>query len=1592
MENQAAVRGKRQKAARHHKTIKDMETTTGSFLSAISTDIESDPAAVRELCQHNFQLDSHLEALEISLEKYTDLINGYEIKGSDDQEFKENQTEWIEQMDEFIRVTNINLVSLKFLQMECQKKDPQPAATAMAAGTTATIMDDDKLDRLLSEMVSMNQSNQSIMTNLTNSQSNASNKTGNTVKLPKLELFTFDGDVMKFKEFQDMFTATVHANKSLSDVEKLSYLKTHVKGKALECISGLALSNSNYKVAWDLLMDRFGKDHVVINARYLALVDLEKPSSRPESLRKFLNDVEANIRSLGALHEDMSQALFIPLITSKLPKSVMSQLELKKGTTTKWTVRSLREAMNHYVDAMEAAEAATTGGNERQRDRTYNPTTHVAHSMAANTIKMERKCIYCGQSHFADECTRYTDAETRKDQLNGRCFICLKSGHSARACERTKPCYYCKRTTHHCSICPEKFGTGNVSSPIQTTMGVAISDHKKTVLQTAATEVSNESGTKECHARILFDTGATRSFITESLCHKLQCNKIGEDTISVSSFGNEKRKIETMPRVNLRIEQPEQAKPHHYIPHHCIIKPGSNTTKIRIVYDASAKTKSNNKSLNDCLERGPLLLPDLCGMLVRFRMEPIAITSDVEKAFLQVGLNMTDRDVTRFLWVKNIELPPTPDNVEVLRFARVPFGVISSPYLLSATIEHHLAKQGTEVADSILRNTYVDNVLGGVDSVDNAITYYQEAKEMFNSASMNLREWASNSDDFLQALPDEDKTKSENVKVLGMEWNTVTDTINVPSNNADTKSVKTKRQLLSVIASFYDPMGYFSPVVLKAKSLLQRVWKLDISWDDDLPEEITSQWVKIAAEMTEASATEIPRGAMSWTPNSQYELHVFCDASKEGYGTVAYLREIGGSVNVIFSKTRVAPVKELSIPRLELLAVLLGSRVATFLEKELPVKLENTYLWSDSKCVLGWLNNSNGKLPKFVARRVQEIRSHKLKFLYVGSSQNPADLASRGAGVADLNRGAWWNGPSWLAGETEWPASHEPIEATPVTANFVQGEGPDGSPAGIDPERFTSFGKLVRVTAYVQKFIDKIHKKSVGTTISRDEYQRAESKWIQFTQQQHYNDEFEALKKQKSTDLINKLGLFVDEMGLLRCKGRMENAIDSQSKCPILLPGKDQLAELIIMNYHKMLLHSGTNHTLNESRKRFWITRGRETVKTVLKKCLTCKRHEGGPFRMPKLAPLPKERLMESLPFEFTGVDYFGPLNYKSNEGTMKCWVVLFTCFTTRAVHLELVTEMSTDAFLMSFRRFIARRGVPVKIVSDNAQQFKLADQTLNKLWDSVQTDQNVQNYLSSNGIEWKFITQLSPWMGGLYERMVQVTKRCLRKCIGRKLLSLMDLITLLAEVEGVINSRPLTYASEELNGLVITPARLLNVNACLGIPQTTIDVTDPDFAISVSSAEFMLQKLGQQTNQLDMFWKQWREEYLTSLRERGDSGLKQQRTLSKESPSVGSIVLIKEQLQPRSTWPLGKITELHFNQDKQPTSATVRLTAGKSIVRPLCLLFPIECTTLETPAEQPAEPTAASNTSVPASDRPVRAAAVRSRQTLQTMINTNSV
>ena len=265
----------------------------------------------------------------------------------------------------------------------------------------------------------------------------------------------------------------------------------------------------------------------------------------------------------------------------------------------------------------------------------------------------------------------------------------------------------------------------------------------------------------------------------------------------------------------------------HYLPHHPVITPTKSTTKVRIVYDALAKGKKGDKSLNECLYKGPNLLPDLCGILFRFRTQPIAIFSDIEKAFLQIGIRETDRDVTRFFWFKDSSnLRVTESNLDTYRFCRVPFGVVCSPFLLGGTIKFHLRKTGTPVALEINNNIYVDNVSLGANSVDEAYKIYLESKEIFRKASMNLREWVSNSFEFLDLLPKNEVVKGESVKVFGIHWNRVEDYLQI--NGVDFFNLKippTKREVLRIIARIFDPLGLVTPVTYYGKLFLQDLWK-----------------------------------------------------------------------------------------------------------------------------------------------------------------------------------------------------------------------------------------------------------------------------------------------------------------------------------------------------------------------------------------------------------------------------------------------------------------------------------------------------------------------------------------------------------------------------------------------------------------------------------------------------------------------------------------------------------------------------------------------------------------------------------------------
>ena len=1038
--------------------------------------------------------------------------------------------------------------------------------------------------------------------------------------------------------------------------------------------------------------------------------------------------------------------------------------------------------------------------------------------------------------------------------------------------------------------------------------------------------------------------------------------------------------IETVPDTTVR---PDRC---HYVPHHPVVTPGKETTKLRIVYDASAKSSPSNSSLNQCMYRGPVNLQNLCGMLLRFRINRIALLADIEKAFLQVALQEQDRDVTRFLWLREPLKPPSKENTIMLRFCRVPFGVISSPFLLAATIKHHLSSSRSQYADLILRDIYVDNIVTGVNSLKEAKSFYRAAKSLFRGAHMNLREWFSNSPDFDGFVEDLDKPRKDAVKVLGVVWDRRTDGLTI--NEPDLRFIRecvSKRQVMQAVGMLYDPVGWFSPTVLQAKCLLQKLWSTNLSWDSELSDHEKTQWRDLAKDLQGISQIVIPR-YVHHSVDSDCFLACFCDASKLAYGTAVYLVSHHES-HLLFSKTRVAPRKQLSIPRLELLAVVIGTRAIQYVGKELHIPITAKYVWTDSLCVLRWLASSRN-LTTFVANRVKELRSHNdLTFRYVRTQDNPADIASRGSTTSELrNSQLWWHGPRWLLDPTEqWPDEREQI--TPDTLRDIESEYKQQvlfetslaalefipQPLGIDHKDYSNLWRLLRVTAFCLQFISACRGQANVFTSNDHWLNKASSRWILYVQHMYYRD--------VNADTIKHLGVKCDELGILRCHGRLQNAdLPYGTKFPILLPPKDHFTALVILDCHRKLFHVGVSHTLSQVRHTYWIPQGRATVRRILKTCVTCRKHETGPYAMPPMAPLPQFRLQRSDPFTYTGLDCLGPLYIKDRAtDRTKVWLCLFTCLSTRAILLEVIVDMTAAQFLLCLRRFIALRGRPLQIISDNAPQFKLVNKVIDKAWNNVTAHESVIDYVAKEKIDWRYIPEFSPWMGGYYERMVGMVKRCLRKSLGKLALTLMQLQTIVKEIEAVVNTRPLTYVDDDVNHITtLTPAHLLGMSSNVGVPELDTEDGDVDYG-RLTSREALIARWKTSQSHLNQFWKLWQEEYLLSLRETHRIKLKQPRITSHLAPTVNSVVIIRDNanVNSRGSWKLGRITKVFESADGQQRSAKVQLSSGKLITRPLTMLYPLECGEMSSliDSTNDASVVTTQNTKRTEADRPTRRA-----------------
>ena len=952
-----------------------------------------------------------------------------------------------------------------------------------------------------------------------------------------------------------------------------------------------------------------------------------------------------------------------------------------------------------------------------------------------------------------------------------------------------------------------------------------------------------------------------------------------------------------------------------YLPHHGVVRQDKSTTKLRIVFDASAKSNNEN-SLNDCLLEGPSLYPDIIGIILRFRLHPFALIGDVEKAFLQISLDERDRDFTRFYWfdeqLSSNSWPTVREST--YRFTRVPFGIKSSPFLLNATINHHINKYSEvyPTTTKYLRTSiYVDDFITSVPTNEDLGTTINETKLIFQEMKMKMHKWNSNA-------KINDASDISTVKVLGIHWNTKTDSLGVKFEV--TTNIRTKRHLASVVCGFYDPVGLFSPFTLKFKLLLQKCWQLKCDWDDPLPVDYINEASKLASECSEVNEMSIQRYLQfSLEDQCIVQLHGFGDASPNAYGSAVYLfcrTSTSTAVNLVASKSRLASPKSMSLPRLELMAAVINARLLKKICDEMPfIKNLEVYAWSDSKVALCWIQGTGRDYKQFVHNRTSEIRRlvKVENWRYINSKDNPADFLTKSfKAKAWLHSDLWWHGPQALHDNNK--VHDVPKEETVILqadkelkSSFKQLTISISKPI-IDITRFSQFNRLLHTMCYVFKVFHRLK----TPDFSAHDLQQAKVYLIKLCQQQQFPEEYSTLMASKVVSNSSRLFLlqpFLDDKFLIRVRGRIgESELPYDTRHPIILSNKCHFTHLIIRHFHLDSFHSGVSHLTNQLRQTYWILKCRQTVKSVIHQCIKCRGFKAKQC-CERFAPLPPDRVTASQfrAFECTGVDYFGPI-IMTKDNT-KLYVLLLTCLKVRAVHLELTTSLDTSNFIKAFKRFVSRRGVPTVIRSDNAKTFKCASSIL----------------CGKYNIQWLFNVERAPWTGGVWERLVRSVKTSLRVVLKQCSASYTDLETTLCQIESIINSRPITYSTG--NEEEILP--LCPINFLL-MPNSN----RPDVMNVEATRDMILTCIADNSKIMKLFWKRWKEQYLIMLNENRSRS-------SGNELKEGSIAILNEGTK-REYWPLVKVVEVRKGRDGIVRSVKI-LCRNKLLCRPIKLLYDLE-------------------------------------------------
>lgn len=1009
-------------------------------------------------------------------------------------------------------------------------------------------------------------------------------------------------------------------------------------------------------------------------------------------------------------------------------------------------------------------------------------------------------------------------------------------------------------------------------------------------------------------------------------------------------------------------EMKEYKGPVNYVNHMPVYKPGSSSSPIRMVVNSSLSY--NGKSFNDILMKGPNCLQDIYGIQLRFRKHKFALVCDIKKFYHTVHTTVTEKHLRRLVWRgMNLNEEPATYGFAKVTFGDRPAGAICSVALKETAETYKYIDQ--DAAEKIQDDSYCDDVVTGDETRERINELKESIPEITSKGGFEIKGFVTNGDQSAESRAL--LGTGEMGRVLGISWDPGDDEFSVAVRINLSKKYKgnrvdpdltyeeipkvleikvTRRILLGIVNSCYDVYGFLAPLLIQLKIALRNLFskELNLSWDDPINEVTKEKWVKMLQLLKGAEIMRFPRRIKPDCTVGDPILVMCNDGSKDAMCCTAHVRwqlENGEfECRLLAAKSRVTPLRTMSIPRTEMQSAVMSVRLSKAIQHHMAMKFESVVHIVDSTCTLATLHKDTVGLKEFMGPRVAEcLETTKPKdWNHVPSAENISDLATRcNATLEDISpESAWMKGPSWMRKpREEWPTSQDYsgakipdedlIRVVQVSCVTIE--------ALIDGDHFKrlkgrTYNLLLRVVAIILKvFKDK----SFGIEkLSAEDLKAAEDHCLK--------ESMKLTKKEMDSGKLKSIRPRIDDDGVIVLGSRAEEGFKAHygnERFPILTY-KDPFSHLWMKHVHSED-HSGITRTVAKSRRKYWIVRGRRLAEQIRSSCYRCRLLDKL-MAMQQMAPLPSSRLAMSPPFHMTSMDLFGPIEIKDTvkqRTRKKVWGVIFDCAATRALHLDLTEDYSTDAILQTIRRFVAIRGCPTEIQSDQGSQLIAAAKDIADLvrdwdWNCVST------WATNQKIKWTVVPAEGQHQNGLSESLIKSVKRSIKLRVGPHTCTFGELQMIMFEIANIINSRPIgiTTGCDPEDPKPLTPNDLLLGRSTGEVPQGPFDSNK-----SITKRFRFLQQI------ITDWWDHWYRVVLPTLVP-SYKWLQRHRNVQ-----VGDVCLIRYGKDKRATYRLGRVKEVKKGSDNLVRKVTLQYKLPsenkfRSVDRPIqgiAVIVPVE-------------------------------------------------